>query len=110
MREVADGLGVQLADARLGHAEDLADLLERESLVVVQGDDGLLALGQPFDGLGEDVLDLDALEHRDRILGGLVPNRSDGALGVVALAADPQLLERDDRGVGELGENAPGTP
>ena len=39
-------LGVQLRDARLGHAEDLADLAQRQVLVVVEGDHELLALGQ----------------------------------------------------------------
>src|SRR5919197_792467 len=36
--EPQDRLGVQLRDARLGHAEDLADLAQREVLVVVEGD------------------------------------------------------------------------
>ena len=40
------GLRVQLRDARLGDAEDLADLAQGEVLVVVEGDHELLALGQ----------------------------------------------------------------
>src|SRR3954447_9010162 len=38
------GLGVQLGDARLRDAEDLADLAEREVLVVVERDHQLLSL------------------------------------------------------------------
>jgi hypothetical protein len=39
-----DGFGVDLADARLRHAEDVADLREGEPFEVVQRDDDLLAL------------------------------------------------------------------
>src|SRR4051812_24848522 len=42
-------LGVQLGDARLGDAEDLADLPQGQVLVVVEGDHELLALGQRGD-------------------------------------------------------------
>src|SRR4051794_24670307 len=45
-----DGLRVQLGHARLGHAEDLADLAQGQVLVVVERDDELLALGQAGDG------------------------------------------------------------
>src|SRR3954447_4957845 len=39
-----DGLRMQLADARLGDAQHLADLAQRQVLVVVQRHDELLAL------------------------------------------------------------------
>src|ERR1700754_3073779 len=48
-----DGLRVQLGDARLGDAEDLADLAQRQVLVVVERDDQLLALGQAGDRVGD---------------------------------------------------------
>jgi hypothetical protein len=40
---------VQLADPRLGDAEDLADLGQRQALVVVEGDDDLLPFAEPVD-------------------------------------------------------------
>jgi hypothetical protein len=40
---------VHLADPRLGDAEHLADLGQGQPLVVVQGDDDLLALAEPVD-------------------------------------------------------------
>src|SRR4051794_21502636 len=49
------GLGVELGDARLGHAEHLADLAQGQVLVVVEGDHQLLALGQPGDRVGDAV-------------------------------------------------------
>src|SRR4051794_25517308 len=54
----------QLADARLRDAEDLADLSERQVLVVVEGDDELLALGQPRDRLGDAVLEVGLVHDR----------------------------------------------
>src|ERR671937_1679072 len=51
--EPQDGLGVQLGDARLGYAEHLADLAQRELVVVVEGDHGLLAVGEPADRAGK---------------------------------------------------------
>src|SRR3954451_13755570 len=56
--EAEDRLGVELRDARLGHAQHLADLAQREVLVVVERHDQLLALGQPRDGVGQAVLGL----------------------------------------------------
>src|SRR3954447_21628343 len=56
--QLEHGLRVHLADARLGDAEHLTDLGQREALVVVEGDDDLLALGQLVDRPGEQVLRL----------------------------------------------------
>ena len=56
-------LRVQLRDARLGHPEHLADLAQRQLLVVVERDDELLALGQPGDRLAERLLQLGLLER-----------------------------------------------
>src|SRR4051794_12856147 len=51
-------LRMQLGDARLGHAEDLADLAQGEVLVVVERDHELLALGRGGDRVREPVLEL----------------------------------------------------
>src|SRR5439155_14931690 len=53
-----DRLRVQLRDARLGDPEHLADLSQRQLLVVVERDDELLALGQARDRLAERLLQL----------------------------------------------------
>src|SRR5215467_13656777 len=51
--EARDGFRVDLADARLGDAEDLPDLLQVQVLVVVERDHEALLLGQPRDAVGE---------------------------------------------------------
>src|SRR5207244_4937516 len=55
------GLRVELGDPRFGDPEDLADLAEGQALVVVEGDDDALALGQGLDRVGEAVLELGRL-------------------------------------------------
>src|SRR5918998_1719563 len=65
--EAQDGLGVHLGDARLGHAEDLADLAKGQVLVVVERDHQLLALGQRGDRLGQSVLELGRVEQLLRV-------------------------------------------
>src|SRR3954452_24206019 len=62
--EAQHGLRVQLADARLGDAEDLPDLPERQVLVVVERDDELLALRQPGDRVGDAVLEVRLVHER----------------------------------------------
>src|SRR5659263_640662 len=59
---------MHLADAALRDPQDLADLGQRQALVVVQGNYDLLAFGQRVDRAGEQVLGLLLLEGRDRIL------------------------------------------
>src|SRR3954454_798824 len=61
------GLGVQLRDARLGHVEHLADLAQGQVLVVVEGDDELLALGQAGDRVGHAVLELGLVHDLGRL-------------------------------------------
>src|SRR3954451_12697754 len=61
--QVEDGLGVQLTDTALGHAEDAADVGQRESLEVVEADHDLLPLGQLLDGAGEQLAGLPVLGH-----------------------------------------------
>src|SRR3954470_22076700 len=61
--QVEDGLGVQLTDTALGHAEDAADVGQRESLEVVEADHDLLPLGQLLDGAGEQLARLPVLGH-----------------------------------------------
>src|SRR3954447_14922932 len=51
--QAQDGLRMQLGDARFRHAEDLADLSQRQVLVVVEGDHELLALGERGDRVGQ---------------------------------------------------------
>src|SRR5688572_26542655 len=46
-------LRVQLAHARLGHAQHLADFAKIEVLLVVQAHQDLFALGQALDGLDQ---------------------------------------------------------
>src|SRR3954447_5913862 len=60
--EPQHGLRVQLGDARLGDAEDLADLPRRQILVVVERDHELLSLGERADRVGEAVLELGCVE------------------------------------------------
>src|SRR5665213_1680967 len=60
-------LGVQLGDPRLGHAEDLADLTQGQVLVVVEGDDELLALGQGGDRIGDPIAQLGLVDEHLRI-------------------------------------------
>src|SRR4051812_9324490 len=52
--QLQHGFRVHLADPALGDAEHLADLGEGQTLVVVERDDDLLALGQRVDGAGEE--------------------------------------------------------
>src|SRR4051812_27773943 len=59
--------GVELRHARFGDAEDLADLAQRQVLVVVERDDELLALGQARDRVREAVLHLGGVHRRRRI-------------------------------------------
>src|SRR5215217_3726294 len=61
--QAQDGLGVQLGDPRLRHAEHLADLSQRQVLVVVERDHELLALGQRGDRVGQAILELGGVEQ-----------------------------------------------
>src|SRR3954454_10834153 len=101
--EAQHGLRVQLGDARLGDAEDLADLSEGQVLVVVEGDHELLALGQRGDRVGEAVLELGGVEQLLRVGRVRVLQRVEQADRVAGgVAHGPQLVERDDRGRGDL--------
>src|SRR3954464_8606296 len=101
--EAQDRLGVQLGDARLGDPEDLADLPERQVLVVVEGDDELLALGQGGDRVGQAVLELGGVEQLLRIGRVGVLQRVEQRDPVAGGVRDrPQLVERDDGRVGDL--------
>src|SRR5215211_9360140 len=90
--ELEDRLGVHLADAGLGDAQDLPDLGQGEALVVVEGDHDLLALAEPVDGPGQDALHLLGLEDGHRVLGALVLQGVDQAEPVAALGADREQL------------------
>jgi hypothetical protein len=58
---------VQLRDARLGDAEDLADLAQGQVLVVVERDHQLLTLRQRRDRIGQPVLELGGVEQQLRV-------------------------------------------
>src|SRR3954452_15646768 len=101
--EAQNGLGVQLRDARLGHAEDLPDLPQRQVLVVVERDHELLALGQGGDRVGQPVLELGGVQQLLRVRRVRVVERVEQRDLVAGGVRDrPQLVERDDRGVGDL--------
>src|SRR3954471_6567461 len=84
-------LGVDLADAALGDAEDIADLAERELLDVQEDRDLALTAGEQAEGAAEAVL---RVAHRRDVLG--VRRDVVGAQGVDALDVRV-LLARDDR-------------
>src|SRR3954471_22488912 len=97
------GLGVQLGDARLGHAEDLPDLAQGQVLVVVERDDELLPLGQRRDGVGQAVLELGGVEQLLRIGRVRVAQRVEqGDLVAGGVRRGPQLVQRDDGARGDL--------
>ena len=98
-----DGLRVQLRDARLGDAEHLADLPQRQVLVVVERDHELLALGQRRDRVGDPVAHLALHRRASAGRGAAVGQRVQQRHLVAAGVRDvPQLVERDDRGIGDL--------
>src|SRR5713101_4607393 len=103
--QAQDRLRVQLRDARLGHAEHLADLAEGELLVVVERDHELLPLGEARDRVGDRLAHLGLGERALRVGRLRVLDRVDEGDLVSAGAADrPQLVERGDRGAGDLGQ------
>ena len=91
--ELAQRLGVDLAHPALGDAEDLADLRQRQAVVVVHHQHGPLPLGHAVDGPDERLLGLLGLEGVDRaprpVRQRLAQRR---ALGAVATAQ--HLVER----------------
>src|SRR3954454_12525235 len=96
-------LRVELGNARLGDAEDLADLSQRQVLVVVERDHELLALGQRGDRVGQAVLQLGGVEQLLRVRRVRVVERVEQRdLVAGGVRHRPQLVERDDRGVGDL--------
>jgi hypothetical protein len=86
--QAQDRLRVELRDAGLGDAEHLADLAERELLVVVERDDELLALGKVRDRLGERLLHLASARAASRVGAGLVLDRVDEGDRVPAADGD----------------------
>jgi hypothetical protein len=91
--QAQDRLGVQLAHSGLGHAENGADLLQREAFVVVQRDDRALSLGELLNCRREDVFDLGGLEDSNRILSRVITDGADRVLALVAFPAHPEFLE-----------------
>src|SRR4051794_31921437 len=102
--EAEDRLRVQLRDPRLGHAEHLADLAERQLLVVVERDYELLALGQARDRIRERLAHPRLVERLLRTRAGRVLDRVEQR-DLVTLARDrPELVERGDRGTRDVGQ------
>ena len=86
---------MQLRDARLGHAEHLADLAQGQLLVVVERDDELLPLGQPGDRLAERLLELRLGERRLRLRPlGVLDRVDQGDLVAAGRRDRPELVER----------------
>ena len=103
--QLQDGLGVDLAHAALGHPEDLADLRQRETFVVVQRQHRPLALAELHDGLGQDLLGLLVLEQRHRAGRGVGDGVAErGPLGAVA-ADHEDLVERGHADEGDLAQD-----
>jgi hypothetical protein len=87
---------VDLAHPALGDVEHLADLAEREALVVVERQHELLPLRQPVDGGGEHLLGLLHLERGDRA-GVAVGDRVADGHGLTPIGPDRDcLLEGDE--------------
>ena len=106
--QAQDRLRVELRDARLGHAEHLADLAQRQLLVVVERDDELLALGQARDRLAERLAHLGLRRARAAGRGRCVSSIvSISATWSPPPDARPQLVERRDRRAGDLGQARP---
>src|SRR6478672_458952 len=92
--EPKDRLRVELRDARLGDAEHLADLAQGQLLVVVEGDDELLALGQACDRLADRLFHLRLRERALRVGRLCVLDRVDERDLVAAAARNgPELVE-----------------
>src|SRR3954464_10417401 len=102
--ELPHSFRVDLADARLRDAEDLADLREREALEVIERDDDLLSLGERVDGGREKAPSLLGLEAGGGI-DALVGERVDEGDLLPAVVADgQQFVEREDRHEGDLAD------
>src|SRR5215211_5577260 len=97
------GLGVELRDARLGHAEHLADLAQGEVLVVVEGDDELLALGQARDRVGDAVVELGLVHDLGRVGRlGVLEGVEQRDLVTARVRHRPELVEGRDGRVRDL--------
>src|SRR3954452_7832635 len=103
--QAQDRLRMQLRHARLGDAEDLADLAQCQLLVVVERDYELLSLGEPRDRLAERLAHLRLGERRLglRTLGVL--DRVQQRDLVAGVPGDrPELVERGYRGARDIRE------
>ena len=81
----------------------VADLRQREALVVVEGEHEPLAVGHAVDRVGEQVLHLVGLERFHRIVLTVGDRVADGRrAGAIARARGEQLVERDETGERDL--------
>ena len=93
---------MQLRDARLGDAQHLADLAQRELFVVVERDDEALALGQPLIACAS-ASRISACSSSRVGSARADPRSCRSARGVAAgVEIRPQLVERHHRGARDL--------
>src|SRR5262249_11743492 len=92
---------VDLADASLGQAHDLADLTERELFVIVERHDEPFALGELIDGRRELFHEILVLDERERIAKWII-----GKLLLrffpLRLGGDREILEAQQRRLAHL--------
>ena len=94
---------MDLADATLRHAEHLADLREREALVVVEREHEALTVGHAVDRVGEQMLHLVDLVRLDRVVGAVGNRVAHGCrAGPLTGARGEQVVERDETGERDL--------
>src|SRR4051812_38362349 len=93
--ELQHGLRVDLTHTTLGDAQDLTDLGQRESFVVVQREHDLLALGHAIDRLGEYLTHLFDLVRRHRAF-GRVGNGVAETQRLASVATDGEHLVEGD--------------
>ena len=96
--EVQHRLGVDLRDPTLGDTEHVADLGECQALVVVQGDDQLLTLGELEDLRLHDVAQFAVFDRCNRVL------HTFGLDGLGFVPGSDGSVERTDRGRRDGGE------
>jgi hypothetical protein len=90
--QAGHGLAVQLANARLGHAQHLSDLAQVEFFLVVKAHHELLALGEILDGLHQGAPQVGVLDQAERV-GTLV---DDVAVEEVLVVSAAEILEIDE--------------
>ena len=104
--KLKDALGVDLADAALGHAEHVADLGQRQALVVVEREHESFPLRDAVDRVGEEHLHLVDLERLDRIMETIGCWISDQRLARSLSSGGQDLVEGDEADERDLRERS----